>query len=39
MSAITDKTLFESILNLIPAGGFWKDKDRRFLGANKMVLD
>ena len=39
MSAITDKTLLENFLNLIPAGVFWKDKDRRFLGANQMFLD
>ena len=39
MSAITDKILLDNFLNLIPAGVFWKDKDRRFLGANKMFLD
>ena len=39
MSAITDKTLLENFLNLIPAGVFWKDKDSRFLGANQMILD
>ena len=39
MSAINDKTLLENFLNLIPAGVFWKDKDRRFLGANQMFLD
>ena len=39
MSTITDKTLLENFLNLIPAGVFWKDKDRRFLGANQMFLD
>ena len=39
MSAITDKTLLDNFLNLIPAGVFWKDKDRRFLGANQMFLD
>ncbi len=30
---------FENILKLIPAGVFWKDKQRRFMGANKMFLD
>ena len=39
MSDITDKNLLENFLNLIPAGVFWKDKDRRFLGANQMFLD
>ncbi len=30
---------FENILQLIPVGVFWKDKERRFLGANQMFLD
>ncbi|MBR5635484.1 MAG: EAL domain-containing protein [Pseudobutyrivibrio sp.] len=30
---------FENILQLIPVGVFWKDKNRRFLGANQMFLD
>ena len=30
---------FENVLKLVPAGVFWKDKERRFLGANQMFLD
>lgn len=30
---------FENILKLVPVGVFWKDRDRRFLGANQMFLD
>ncbi len=30
---------FENILKLVPVGVFWKDKERRFMGANKMFLD
>lgn len=30
---------FENVLRLVPAGVFWKDKDRRFMGANQMFLD
>ncbi|MCR5580071.1 MAG: EAL domain-containing protein [Pseudobutyrivibrio sp.] len=30
---------FENIIRLVPAGVFWKDKERRFLGANQMFLD
>ncbi len=30
---------FENILDLVPAGVFWKDTQRRFLGANQMFLD
>ncbi|MCR5303306.1 MAG: diguanylate cyclase [Lachnospiraceae bacterium] len=26
-------------MNLVPVGVFWKDTDRRFLGANQMFLD
>ena len=39
MDIISDSELLQNILKLIPAGVFWKDKDRRFLGANKMFLD
>lgn len=30
---------FENILRLVPVGVFWKDRERRFLGANQMFLD
>ncbi|QFJ54029.1 EAL domain-containing protein [Pseudobutyrivibrio xylanivorans] len=33
------KPIFEDILKLLPVGVFWKDKERRFLGANQMFLD
>lgn len=39
MDMISDSNLLENILKLIPAGIFWKDKDRRFVGANQMFLD
>lgn len=39
MNTINDADLLQNMLNLIPAGVFWKDKDRRFLGANQMFLD
>ncbi len=34
----TDKSV-DNILHLLPIGVFWKDKERRFLGANQMFLD
>ncbi len=39
MDNIPVQSIFEYMLELIPLGVFWKDKDRRFLGANKMFLD
>ena len=39
MAKISNSDLFDNLLTLIPAGIFWKDKDRRFLGANQMFLD
>ena len=36
---VRDSYAFENILKLVPAGIFWKDKDRRFVGANQMFLD
>ncbi len=39
MDLINHSDIFNSILSLIPIGVFWKDKDRRFLGANQMFLD
>lgn len=39
MDTISDSNLLKNILKLIPAGIFWKDKDRRFVGANQMFLD
>ena len=31
--------MLENILNMFQEGIFWKDKDRRFLGANQMFLE
>ncbi|MCR5595583.1 MAG: GGDEF domain-containing protein [Lachnospiraceae bacterium] len=39
MHDINDSVLLENILDLFPAGIFWKDKERRFMGANQMFLD
>ncbi|MCR5555988.1 MAG: GGDEF domain-containing protein [Butyrivibrio sp.] len=39
MEIIPVQSIFEYVLQLIPIGVFWKDKERRFLGANKMFLD
>ncbi len=39
MQNINDSVLLENLLKLFPSGIFWKDKDRRFLGANQMFLD
>jgi len=39
MDTISDSILLDNLLKLIPVGIFWKDKDRRFLGANQMFLD
>ena len=39
MDLISDSILLDNIMKLIPVGIFWKDKDRRFLGANQMFLD
>ena len=36
---MSDRYAFENILRLVPAGVFWKDKNRRFVGANQMFLD
>lgn len=39
MDNIPLSVVFENLLNLSPAGIFWKDRQRRFLGANKTFLD
>ena len=36
---ITDKPELANIIQLLPVGIFWKDKERRFLGANQMFLE
>lgn len=36
---LNNSDILNSILALIPVGVFWKDKNRRFLGANQMFLD
>lgn len=39
MENISESDLLNNLMTLIPAGIFWKDTDRRFLGANQMFLD
>lgn len=39
MDEISYLDVFNNILRLLPVGVFWKDKNRRFLGANQMFLD
>ena len=39
MEHISESDLLNNLMTLIPAGIFWKDTDRRFLGANQMFLD
>lgn len=39
MEHISESDLLYNLMTLIPAGIFWKDTDRRFLGANQMFLD
>ena len=34
-----DRVLFERIINTSQDCVFWKDKDRRFVGANQAFLD
>ncbi|MBE5826969.1 MAG: GGDEF domain-containing protein [Butyrivibrio sp.] len=36
---ISEKDLLSNLMALLPMGVFWKDRERRFLGANKMFLD
>lgn len=36
---ISKDLLWDTLLDLVPAGVFWKDADRRFLGVNKNFLD
>lgn len=35
----TDELAAYNILNILPVGIFWKDENRRFMGANRMFLD
>lgn len=39
MEQISESDLLNNLMTLIPAGIFWKDTNRRFLGANQMFLD
>ncbi|SFC88234.1 sensor domain-containing diguanylate cyclase [Butyrivibrio sp. YAB3001] len=39
MDIVANSDILFNILALIPIGVFWKDKDRKFLGANQMFLD
>lgn len=39
MNPVVSEHAFENIIKLVPAGVFWKDRERRFLGANQMFLD
>ncbi len=36
---IPKSLLWDTLLELVPAGVFWKDADRRFVGVNKNFLD
>ena len=36
---IPKSLLWDTLVNLVPAGVFWKDEDRRFVGVNKNFLD
>jgi diguanylate cyclase (GGDEF)-like protein len=38
-SAIPKSALFDSLIQAVPCGVFWKDKNRRFLGVNRFFLD
>ena len=39
MENISNSDIFNNILSMIPVGVFWKDSERRFLGANEMFLN
>ena len=39
LSENADQYALDNILRLVPVGVFWKDRERRFVGANKMFLD
>ena len=39
MDNISGQCIFENLMTLLPIGVFWKDRQRRFLGANSMFLD
>ena len=36
---IPKSILWDTLIDLVPAGVFWKDADRRFVGVNKNFLD
>lgn len=36
---IPKSLLWDTLLELVPAGVFWKDRDRRFVGVNRNFLD
>lgn len=36
---IPKSLLWDTLLDLVPAGVFWKDRNRRFVGVNKNFLD
>ncbi len=36
---VSKSLLWDTLLDLIPVGVFWKDEDRRFLGANRTFLE
>lgn len=39
ITTLNEKELFEGLLELMPYGVFWKDTERRFVGANQYFLD
>lgn len=36
---LSKSLLWDSLINLIPVGVFWKDRDRRFMGVNRTFLE
>lgn len=38
-NTVSKGILWDALIDLIPAGVFWKDEDRRFLGVNRQFLD
>lgn len=39
MNIIHELDVFKNFMDMVPIGIFWKDTDRRFLGANQMFLE
>lgn len=39
ITTLSNTELFDNLLDLMPYGVFWKDEERRFVGANQFFLD